>query len=88
MFEDIIKEKSKKLKWDFDKYGKKAYCPVCGSEDLTTIREQLLSDRLEKDIRCNFCSTEWREEWKDFKQNGIDFTLKEVSICAFGVKHW
>ena len=78
MFEDLIKKKPKSINWDFDKYEVSPYCPVCGSEDLTILREQLLSNKLEKDIRCNHCGMEWREEW----DKNIDLTLKEVSICG------
>jgi hypothetical protein len=77
MYDDILK-KNGSLDWDFEQYEKKPYCPVCGSEYLTIIREQLLSDRLEKDIRCTMCGTEWRETWN----KDIELSLREVSICT------
>ena len=77
MFDDII-IKQKGFIWDFEKYEKTPYCPICGSKDLTYIRESLTSKKLEKDVRCNFCKAEWREEW----DKDIELKLKEVSICT------
>jgi transcription elongation factor Elf1 len=77
MYDDIINPQIRDFSWDFDKYEKNPYCPFCGSEALTIISEQLLKDKLEKDIRCDICQTEWHEEWdKNIK-------LKLVVICGF-----
>ena len=66
MFEDILvgRNKPKSIHWDFDKYENDgAYCPVCGSKNVKVIRDQLLSDHMEKDVQCNDCGMMWREMW-------------------------
>lgn len=76
MFEDILK-KNTGLKWDFDKYANRPYCPACGSEYLTTTKENLSSKYLEKTIKCDVCAAEWSETW----DKNIKLGLKRVSIC-------
>ena len=77
MFDDIITKPKDGFSWDFEKYEDKPYCPICGCEDLTILRDHLSSKKLVKEVRCNFCGAEWREEW----DKDIDLKLKEVSIC-------
>jgi formate dehydrogenase maturation protein FdhE len=78
-FEDIINKKvqPKKINWDMTKYEKDgAYCPNCGSQGISVIRDQLLSDHVEKDVRCNSCGMEWREVWN----KDIELELEELQI--------
>jgi hypothetical protein len=67
VYDDIIgkgKTKPKSIHWDFSEYEENgAYCPVCGSTDVRIIREQLLSDHMEKDVQCDGCGMLWREIW-------------------------
>jgi formate dehydrogenase maturation protein FdhE len=76
MYDDLIKGKSKSIIWDFEQYEKKAYCPSCGSTDVTAIRDHLSSQTLTKDIKCNFCSQQWKEVWN----KNIELELKECII--------
>jgi formate dehydrogenase maturation protein FdhE len=81
VFDDIIdiKKSGGGTHWDFSKYEEDgAYCPVCGSKNVKIIREQLLSDHMEKDIRCNKCNMEWREIWN----KDIELELESLVLDA------
>lgn len=78
LFEDILSQpKPKRIVWDIKKYETDgAYCPGCGSKKFTIVKDQLLSDHMQKDIRCQDCGTEWQEIW----DKDIELDLKELRI--------
>lgn len=82
MYDDLLgpnkktPQKAKRVFWDIDEYLEAAYCYNCGSHAVSVIRDQLHSNYMEKDVRCDTCGCEWQEIW----DKDIDLTLRELRM--------